>query len=543
MKYCKYLLYKALKKYINIMNKKIDKGDSIMLKKKNYGNMIRIVGIIMIGLFVLVGNSKINAQSRTPFTDLDAIIDYLDEARGTLANPIILPVRINLGNMTQADSGWQRLLIEIHNSGKPIALDLSACTMNDTEFNPINTISTGKANIVSIILPTSALSIRNGTKAGTYDNSSSAFNFFTELREVVGINITKIGIWAFGGYQPKTMLMGSSVTPNIKLLSVNFPRVTNIGDNAFIGCTGLTSVSFPLATNIGSDAFSSCTNLTMADIPRVTSIGWGAFYGCSSLVSANFPLATSIGAYAFADCTSLINVNFPLVTNMISIINGWTHCAVFMGCTSIVEVNFPEITTIGPESFSGCTNLKNVNFSKATTIIGSAFSNCTNLEIISFPLVTTITAHRKFSDFGGSGTISTFANCTNLINVNLPRVTSIGYYMFDGCTKLATLNIPRITSIGNNSFQNTGSTHLTITLGGGAPSLGTNIFNDVGTLKTVIVKRPEGVIGWEGDLPFNNLDTNNNWGNAFKGRGWTQSSNSYGRGNVNSNINLVIEEI
>ena len=514
-----------------------------MFKEKNYYVGMRIVGFLLFTFFIINGYSNIFAQSRTPFTDLDTIIDYLEESRGTITNPVILPVRINLGNMTQADSGWQRLLNEIHISGKPIALDLSDCTMNGTEFNPVNTFSNGKGNIVSIILPNSARSISNGRIAGTYDNSRSAFNFFSELREVIGLNIITIGIWAFGGYQPSTGLMGSNVTPNTKLVNVNFPNVTNIDSYAFIGCIGLTRVSFPAATNIGSYVFSECMNLINVEIPRATSIGWGAFYNCSSFTDANFPLVTYIGAYAFMNCTSLISINFPLVTNMISISNDWRHGATFKGCTALVDVSFPEITTIAPESFSGCTSLKNANFPKATNIMGSAFSGCTSLENINFPLVTTISEHLTSGGMGPNRTISTFANCTNLINVNLPRVTSIGYYMFDSCTRLEILNIPRVTSIGNNAFQNTGSTRLTITLGGGAPSLGTNIFNGVGTSKTIIIKRPEGVIGWPGDIPFNNSDTNNNWGNAFRGRGWTQSSNSYGRGNVNSNINLIIEEI
>jgi len=257
---------------------------------------------------VFVTNSNISAQSRTPFTDLNTIIDYLEEARGTLANPVSLPVRINLGNMTQADSGWQRLLIEIHNSGKPIALDLSVSTMNGTEFNPVNTFSIGKANIVSIILPTVATSIRGGS-GGNFERHISAFEHFTELREISGTNITHIGSRAFNG-TTDGYVSGRS-TQNTKLVSVNFPRVTNIGSYAFMRCVGLVSVDFPAATNIGAGAFIGCSNLSNINFPVVTIIGSDAFDSCTSLTSVDFPRATTIGSGAFENCTSLVSVNFP----------------------------------------------------------------------------------------------------------------------------------------------------------------------------------------------------------------------------------------
>ena len=52
----------------------------------------------------------------------------------------------------------------------------------------------------------------------------------------------------------------------------------------------LTSVTIPdSVTNIGADAFSGCSSLTSVTIPNsVTSIGSGTFYGCTSLTSVIF---------------------------------------------------------------------------------------------------------------------------------------------------------------------------------------------------------------------------------------------------------------
>ena len=64
--------------------------------------------------------------------------------------------------------------------------------------------------------------------------------------------------------------------------------ITSIGNDAFIGCTGLKSIVIP---------------------DRVTSIGGGAFDGCRSLASVTIPGGvTSIEYWIFAYCSSLTSV-------------------------------------------------------------------------------------------------------------------------------------------------------------------------------------------------------------------------------------------
>ena len=78
--------------------------------------------------------------------------------------------------------------------------------------------------------------------------------------------------------------------------------VTNIGDEAFYGCTGMTSVTIPgSVTSIGEYAFERCTGLTSVTIPdSVTSIGDNAFYGCTGMTKVTIPdSVTYIGNYAF----------------------------------------------------------------------------------------------------------------------------------------------------------------------------------------------------------------------------------------------------
>jgi hypothetical protein len=57
--------------------------------------------------------------------------------------------------------------------------------------------------------------------------------------------------------------------------------------------------------------------------------------------------------------------------------------------------------------------------------------------------------------------------------------------------------------------------------------------------KSVTVKVPSGATGY-GTVPFDNGDTSaDNWGNAFRGKGW--DGTSYLTGTVNGNITLTIE--
>ena len=61
--------------------------------------------------------------------------------------------------------------------------------------------------------------------------------------------------------------------------------VTSLGNNCFLGCTGLTSITIPNSvTSLGDYCFRGCTGLTSINIPNsVTSLGYRCFYGCNNL--------------------------------------------------------------------------------------------------------------------------------------------------------------------------------------------------------------------------------------------------------------------
>jgi len=156
-------------------------------------------------------------------------------------NPIDRVENIALGTMTSSDSGWRQLLNSISSTGKYVNLDLSACTMNGTSFNPdpsVGAYGGSKKYIVSIILPTVATSI----EAGTSFTYPAFFGF--NLKSISGANIITIGDNAF---------------VNIILKNASFPQVTTIGKNAFV-VTNLVTLNIPKVTTIGESAFRISSN-------------------------------------------------------------------------------------------------------------------------------------------------------------------------------------------------------------------------------------------------------------------------------------------
>ena len=99
----------------------------------------------------------------------------------------------------------------------------------------------------------------------------------------------------------------------IKIINIS-NKITNIGNYAFYGCSGLTSINIPNSvTSIEMYAFKDCSGLTSINIPNsVTKIGYGAFRGCSGLTSINIPNSvTTINKAAFQDCSGLTSINIP----------------------------------------------------------------------------------------------------------------------------------------------------------------------------------------------------------------------------------------
>ena len=153
--------------------------------------------------------------------------------------------------------------------------------------------------------------------------------------------------------------------------------ITRIGDNVFKNHGYLKKVVFQTGsqlTEIGYQAFFGCTSLSSITLPNsLQTIKGSAFQSCSSLMAITIPASVkTIVGNAFDNCTGLITCTI-LSTQLTRIDDG---C--FQSCSKLTAIDIPDgVTSIGHRAFSGCGSLKNVTLPGSLENINSqAFYNC-----------------------------------------------------------------------------------------------------------------------------------------------------------------------
>lgn len=236
------------------------------------------------------------------------------------------------------------------------------------------------------------------TGCATVALGGDTFGGFPALEEVIcSEKLTEIGYNAFQN--------------NKNLVKVDFSVCTNfkaIGQQAFIGCTGLETITLPnTMTSMGSSIFQGCTALkTIAWPTGITGIPSGTFNGCTNLVFEIPANITSIGGSAFSNCDSLVSVTiYDIVTEIGG--NAFSNCdnleeviisensqvsnklvGIIMSCPKITSFRIPHLVTeLGYDNFWDCTMLSEIIWPDNLTTIsgGNNFANCTSLRTIEFP--------------------------------------------------------------------------------------------------------------------------------------------------------------
>ena len=298
-----------------------------------------------------------------------------------------------------------------------------------------------------------AFSMGQGVTSVTIPNSVKSIGekAFYACFGLTSVHISDIAAWCnieFGDYDSNPLWYAQHLYLNgEEVKDLVIPNiVTSIGDNAFLGCSGLTSVSIPNSvTSIGSSAFEGCSGLTSVTIPNsVKSIGNDAFYRCSGLTSVHISDIAAWCNIDFADYDSnplyyahhlYLNgeeVKDLVIPNSVTSIKNYA----FSGCSVLTSVTIPNsVTSIGGNAFSGCSGLTSVHISDIV-----AWCNIEFGDINSNPLYK---AHHLYLDG---------EEVKDLVIPN--SVTSIEDYAFLGCSGLTSVTIGNsVESIGGNAFS------------------------------------------------------------------------------------------
>lgn len=218
---------------------------------------------------------------------------------------------------------------------------------------------------------------------------------------------------------------------------INGVTVTTIGTDAFLGLN-ITSVTIPdSVTEIGSNAFAGCTNLT--------SVNYIGDWSKLTIQSGNPAVEDAVNAQLFdfaftPDNTAVIVTKYNGIAADVTIPSRYKgkpvtmidHAA-FHNNSAVTSVTIPDsVTAIPDDAFGFCSELTNISIPNSVTFIGfSAFNSCTSLKSITLP--------------SSLSTIQSYAfyNCGNLKTIRIPvSVTSIGNCAFDVCPSLMTVTYP-----------------------------------------------------------------------------------------------------
>ena len=218
--------------------------------------------------------------------------------------------------------------------------------------------------------------------------------------------------------------------------------VTKIGEDAFQDNTTITSVTIPASvTEIGSNAFAGCTNLTIVnyagDWSNLTIQSGNPAVEDAAKDAANEQLFdfefilnnTAVVVIRYKGTAADVTIPSRYKGKPVTVIDP----VAFYNNSAVTSVTIPDSVTAIPDyAFGFCSQLTNISIPNSVTFIGfSAFNSCTSLKSITLP--------------SSLSTIQSYAfyNCGNLKTIRIPvSVTSIGNCAFDVCPSLMTVTYP-----------------------------------------------------------------------------------------------------
>ena len=227
--------------------------------------------------------------------------------------------------------------------------------------------------------------------------------------------------------------------------------VTNLYNNLFDGCTGITSISLPKTLqSINGYVFCNCSKLSEIVVPEgVTTVGEHCFENCSKLSEIVVPEGvTTVGEHCFENCISLTSVSLPTTLKVLE-----NH--LFNNCNKLESFVFqPTLETVEEHCFDQCLSLKNLRFDDGTSTI-------TLSTVVSMfgdsPLENMYVGRNiDYTLIEGKEKEAPFYNRSTLTNVTISDKGGVTYlrpYFIYGASTLPGINVPdNVLEIGMYAF-------------------------------------------------------------------------------------------
>ena len=199
------------------------------------------------------------------------------------------------------------------------------------------------------------------------------FNSSAIVGELNFPNVTNVGVKTFW----KTKITG-----------VSLPRVEEIGEGAFEGCTSLTGgLYFAELKKLGSYPFKNCDSITSFSAPKLEVVGSAALQHCDALttISLGAACATNWADSAFSDCGKLTSLTpWPSFSNVTNTYSKGSPCFYYnpiKSCSSLVgsiELSGPAgLHTIMNDWMDGCNGITSITIRApwVTNVVNHAARN------------------------------------------------------------------------------------------------------------------------------------------------------------------------